>query len=375
MVAIENQQVIFHILLSWGKQPAENLLPKPPNLLKWLISKSNLPISKNTTPTVRRLVLIGIPSVLATMLITQIFVSILNTHGIKLGTPDKKWISERQFCEEFRLDSNIYQPVNAWSAFIYNLIGLLSLYLIPPPASYTHNLIFTSWAVLYLFCGIYVYLGIASFYYHASFTYISGIMDFSSISLLSSYFVAFSVTRWFGRGSGFFIMLFSVLAPLLVAMRVVPDLLFYYDATIPVMILFLGGAFFSEMVRQVLFRRWGARRVDRATGNLKPVALVQTDLESGTCPSIERQSTNSEIKATILSENLYIEDWGWLAWALTSMVLAIVVWELDMHKVICYPREPFQLHAVWHALTGYSGIFFFFYANMFRIGKDVDVKN
>ncbi|KAJ3130509.1 hypothetical protein HK098_000074 [Nowakowskiella sp. JEL0407] len=315
-------------------------------------------------PTVRQLVLVGIPLLLATGVILETIMSILDSKGIALGKPVQKWVDEGLFCEELRLKSNILQPVNAWSAFVYNLVGLLALYITPPPTAYIHNFVYTTPAVRYLFYGVYVFMGIGSFYFHASFTFLGGIFDFSSIAFLASYLVAYSITRWYGRGATLFFISFGILATVAVTLRVVLDLLFGYDSTGPVLFAYLLGAFASETYRQVKFRKSGAKEVDQNTGQL--IGLEGTESQPLLASNHQDQhGINQE------STKFYIEDWGWILWAFVTLMLAIVLWILDFFDVVCFPRQSLQLHAVWHGLTCYSGIFFFFYINLFRIGREI----
>ncbi|KAJ3126423.1 hypothetical protein HK098_007556 [Nowakowskiella sp. JEL0407] len=319
--------------------------------------------------TIRRIALVGIPSVAFLILAVELTVSVLDLNGYKLGTPYKDWIEKDLFCEDLRLDSNVYQPVNAWSAFTYNLIGLLALYIVPSPTLYQHNYIYTTPAFRYLFYALYVYLGLASFYFHASFTYLSGILDFSSISFLSSFFVAFSITRWCNRGSTLFFTCFGIVATTSVVLRVVPELYLGYDSTIPVISVLIGGSFLSETLRQIRIRNVGVRKMIHDFGNnlQTPVPIPPSTLESGSTT----YDTITLKKYTDSREDVYIEDWRWLGQAVISMMFAVLFWVLDLQKNVCFPRQPFQLHALWHGLTSYAGIFLFFYANMFTIGEEL----
>ncbi|KAJ3121097.1 hypothetical protein HK098_003968, partial [Nowakowskiella sp. JEL0407] len=298
--------------------------------------------------TVRNLVLIGFPALLGSILITEIIMSVLGSKGINLGKPYQKWVDASLYCEEIRVNSNIYQPINAWSSFVYNAVGLLTLYLTPPPTAYIHNFCYTTDAVRYVFYALLVFLGIASFYFHAAFTFVSGIFDFASMALISSYFAAYSITRWHRRGAVTFFTVFGVIGTTTITLRVLIEVYYGNDFTVPAIVLLLGGSFISETVRQVMFRRWGARRVDPQTGLL---IVPIRDFEAQPIPIFAKGEgrLHDEVSSSSLNDSFdrtfYIEDWGWMLWSFGALILALIVWGLDNFNVICFPNQPLQLHA------------------------------
>ncbi|KAJ1550187.1 hypothetical protein HK096_008266 [Nowakowskiella sp. JEL0078] len=308
-------------------------------------------LSNNRLMNIKNLVLLGLPISLFLLFSLELFVSILGENGKTLGTPVQKWVDQKLFCEEMRLGTTILQPINSWSAFVYNLVGLVAIHISPDPKAYVHNFVYTHASVRYLYYFVFVFMGVGSFYFHASFTFWGSIADFSSIASLFSFLAAYSIARWFRKGAPFFFSVFGLLFVASVILRIVFDLVFDVDITLQWTLVFIFGTFGGETIRQMVFRRQGAKILGE-----EDTANLISDVETAT--------TNNDG-----ADGFYIEDWRWILFAFISLILAVIAWALDFYKIICFPQQSFQLHSVWHALTCYAGLYFYFYISLYNVSK------
>ncbi|MCU0672647.1 MAG: ceramidase [Myxococcota bacterium] len=147
-------------------------------------------------------------------------------------------------------------------------------------------------------------IAVFSFHYHATLTWIGEYLDGVSLYLLAGFPIAWSLTG--GRRGRWFPAIYLAVAAFPAALAaVVPEsrkLAFLAVSTLAIL---------TELVR----RRGAEERLDGR----------------------------------------------WLALSVGSFGLALVAWSLDWTRAVCDPYGPWQLHAVWHALSAPTIIGMFMY--------------
>jgi len=84
-------------------------------------------------------------------------------------------------------------------------------------------------------------------------------------------------------------------------------------------------------------------------------------------PEIRRYIVGILIIIAVLSEINYIQkvkpiiEIKWIKHALLTLLLAFIIWVLDITKLLCSPESILQGHALWHLLTTFSVYFLYRY--------------
>lgn len=154
-----------------------------------------------------------------------------------------------------------------------------------------------------------VLLGPASAAMHATQSSLGGLLDMTSMYLVASFAAAYAMTRWRRRNSPYFWQVFSLFV-------VACELIGLWDQEIPV-VQFAGNVAFAlllvaAVILEVLLWRRGPQRADLRYG----------------------------------------------AAALTSMIVAFVIWNLSQHGW-CDPDSLIQGHAAWHLLGALAAYLLF----------------
>jgi hypothetical protein len=151
-----------------------------------------------------------------------------------------------------------------------------------------------------------IFLGLGSFFYHASQTFAGQWFDVFGMYLVSVFYLGFNFFRmnWFLK-KGF---------------------LWFYFLTCTILGLVI---FFAPEARRWLF------------GMILFVTLVQTIWIQAKAKRIIKQ--------------------GFLYAALASYALGQTVWLLDKSKIWCDPYGWMNGHGIWHVLTGFAAVLFYFY--------------
>ncbi len=195
---------------------------------------------------------------------------------------------EACFCEALR-PGTIAQPANTWSSLGFVFVGLLILSgcsTMPRAKNFTamHALVYA---------GATIFIGLGSTFYHASLTFVGQFFDVMGMYLLGSFILLYNLARVRSLSARRFVIAYlalnSVLAVLLV---VLPELRRYL---------------FAGLILLALFWAYHPRRVPTSASARK-----------------------------------------YLAAALTTVLLAFVLFLLDLTKIFCSPESWLQGHALWH---------------------------
>ena len=213
---------------------------------------------------------------------------------------------DRCFCEAIR-NSIIHQPANTWSSLAFVLVGLIVMQLSSNDHSQRnqHYLITKHAGLSTLFAIALMIIGLGSAFYHASLTFIGQFFDVFGMYLIATFIIIYALNRTNQRISMMirsYILLNLVLA---LALWFIPDLRRYLFGMLIVIGLLLE-------VRSV--------RSSRSTINVR-----------------------------------------YLNYALIAMTTAFIIWILDLAKIVCFPTNLIQGHAMWHLLGAISALYLYLY--------------
>ncbi|WP_372367962.1 ceramidase domain-containing protein [Candidatus Uabimicrobium sp. HlEnr_7] len=234
-----------------------------------------------------------------------IFLSITTTMII-LSSIEYSWDHWRRatcfpnkcFCEALH-SGTIVQPVNTWSNLAFIFIGLLVLHLGKQDflrRPFTNGMCNKRIYPL-TYGGLLIFLGLSSSFYHASMTFVGQVFDLMGMYLLTTFILLYNIER---------------LRP--------------YKAWV----FLLCYAFINIVLLYILLILPQARRYIFAL--LVIVALVPEYF------LYKKKNANNRL----------------LFLAVGLLIIAFIVWILDVKKIICAPHSFWQGHALWHVLTALS---------------------
>lgn len=193
------------------------------------------------------------------------------------------------FCEAIRAGS-IAQPANTWSSLGFVLVGLLILsrrfHQTKQTSGFspTHTLVYSLATI---------FTGLGSTFYHASLTFVGQFFDVMGMYLLGGFILLYNLARVRLLSARAFVLAYVALNFVLAVLLItVPELRRYL---------------FAALILVALVWAYHPRR-----------------------------------PASNLTQRKY------LAWAVLTLVLAFVIFLLDLTKVFCSPNSWLQGHALWH---------------------------
>jgi hypothetical protein len=248
------------------------------------------------------------PALFAALAFAPIFILVL-----ALSRHDYSWADWKPatcmpdwcFCEAQR-SGIITQPANTWSSLGFVFVGLLILsqrYPHTKPASAfssTHALVYSLATI---------FIGLGSTFYHASLTFLGQFFDVMGMYLLAGFILLYNLSRTKFISSFAFVLLYAALNLVLAALLIIlPEL------------------------RRYLF-----------------AALI---LVAPALAYLPRGVTRDQTKRRYLRA------------AILTLLVAFVIFLLDLTKIFCRPESWLQGHALWHlggALA--AGLLYLHYRN------------
>ncbi|BBM83932.1 ceramidase domain-containing protein [Candidatus Uabimicrobium amorphum] len=202
------------------------------------------------------------------------------------------------FCEALR-PGTIVQPVNTWSNLAFILIGLLVLRQGKKDfiAQSFSNSMSTKRVYSFTYGILIVFLGFGSFFYHASMTFLGQVFDLMGMYLLTTFVILYNVERLRPYKASIFIISYLIINTILLCILL----------TLP-------------QTRRYIF------------AVLVIVALIPEYW------IYRKKKTNNRL----------------LFLAVGLLIVAFIIWILDITKIICSPYSFWQGHALWHILTAMS---------------------
>lgn len=216
--------------------------------------------------------------------------------------------AEQEFCEFHGYDRLIRQPSNSWSNLIYLFFGCLYFVYAyrdkQMPVTERHNFVtrYTSYSIV--LGVVMVFLCFASFLFHASLTEFGRKLDITGVVASASILLSYSFLRLYGlrnfrKSQLLFLRTYKL------------HILGFIGALIA---FFLSGLHGREVVTGLILSVVGLNLYTQ--WRYKPKVKI----------------------------------WYFIA-AIGSILTSTALWELDK-EILCDPSSVFQLHAVWHILTG-----------------------
>lgn len=210
------------------------------------------------------------------------------------------------FCEAIH-PGTVAQPANTWSSFGFVLVGLLVMRQSGEDVRVRkQNLLTSQRAYPLLYGAALIITGLGSAFYHASLTFVGQCFDVMGMYFIASFIMLYNIARFKSfPGRNFviaYLLINAALAFLLVAY--------------PALRRYVFGAI-------ILATLWPEYR------------LRQT--------------------RTLVINNFFLKAaWG-------TLILALVIWTLDLTKMLCNPTSWLQGHALWHLLGALAGGFVYLY--------------
>jgi hypothetical protein len=206
------------------------------------------------------------------------------------------------WCEAIQTGALVKQPTNTWSNLGFVVSGLLILWQVggdrtaPPPRA---NPMTRATAYAIALGAIVIFLGPGSMFFHGSMTNWGGWVDTYSLSLFGSFGLLYALTRIFHWSGSLFLGLYLAVNGGVGVITWLVD-----GLGTPLFAVMVAGWVITELV----IVRWSPGGVQR--------------------------------------------QWPWLAAALGTFALALLIWSLSQTgRPLCDPASWFQGHGVWHLLT------------------------
>lgn len=210
------------------------------------------------------------------------------------------------FCEAIR-PGTIAQPANTWSSFGFVLVGLLVIRQSREDMRQRKaNLLTRQRAYPVLFGMALLITGLGSAFYHASLTFVGQFFDLMGMYFIASFIMLYNISRLKTLSGKNFVIVYILINALLAF------LLIQYPA--------LRRYIFGAMIFATLWPEYRLRRT-----------------------------------RTLVINNFFLQAaWG-------TLILAFVIWTLDLTKIFCNPTSWLQGHALWHLLGAVAGGFLYLY--------------
>ena len=242
-----------------------------------------------------------------------IFLALLGS-AAALSSIEYSWTSWRPascmpdncFCEAIRPGA-VAQPANTWSSFGFVLVGLLVMRQSGEDLRLLKQNLMTRWrAYPILFGAALIITGLGSAFYHASLTFAGQFFDVMGMYLIASFIMLYNISRLKTLSGKNFVIAYLLVNALLAFLLInYPTLRRYI----------FGLIIFATLLPEYRLRQ----------------------------------------TRTLLINNFFIKAaWG-------TLILAFVIWTLDITKIICNPTGWLQGHAFWHLLGAVAGGFLYLY--------------
>ncbi len=210
------------------------------------------------------------------------------------------------FCEVIH-NGAIAQPANTWSSFGFVLIGLLVIGQSAEDVRLRRtNLITSQRAYPRLFGVALILIGLGSAFYHASLTFIGQFFDVMGMYLVASFIILYNHSRLSPLTGRSFVVAYLLINAILAV------ILIQYPA--------LRRYIFALMILATLAPEYRLRAQ----------------------------------KMVMINNRFLQAAWG-------TLILAFVIWTLDITKILCNPNSWLQGHALWHLLGAVAGGFLYLY--------------
>jgi hypothetical protein len=231
-----------------------------------------------------------------------------------LSSVDYSWTNWRPasclpancFCEAIHRGA-VAQPANTWSSFGFVLIGLLLMRQSGEDIRRRKpNLMASQRAYPLLFGIALIIIGLGSAFYHASLTFAGQFFDVMGMYLLASFIVLYNHSRLAPLSGRSFVSAYLLLNFILAV------ILIQYPA--------FRRYIFGLMIFATLIPEYRLRQQ----------------------------------KLVIINSRYLRAAWGYL-------MLAFIIWALDLAKIFCDPDSWLQGHALWHLLCAVAAGFLYLY--------------
>ncbi len=247
----------------------------------------------------------------------SLFITFLVTIGaaVALSRLDYSWSSWKPascmpancFCEAVH-NGTIAQPANTWSSFAFVLVGLLVIRQSCEDVRRLRSSVMTrrrAYPVLY---GIaLILIGLGSAFYHASLTFAGQFFDVMGMYLLACFILLYNVSRLKALNAKTFVLAYLSLNLVLA----------YVLLEFPALRRYIFGA----IVVAALLPEYRVRKQKR--------------------PQIN---------------GFFLQAAWW------TLIVASIIWTLDITKILCNPNSWLQGHALWHLLGALAaGLLYLYY--------------
>lgn len=210
------------------------------------------------------------------------------------------------FCEALH-NGTVVQPANTWSSFGFVLIGLLVLgQSVEDFRLHKTNLMTRQRAYPRLFGTALIIIGLGSAFYHASLTFVGQFFDVMGMYLIASFIFLYNHSRLSPLTGRRFVMAYLLINAVLAV------ILIQYPT--------LRRYIFGLMILATLVPEYRLRAK----------------------------------KMVVINSRFLHAAWG-------TLILAFVIWTLDISKILCNPNSWLQGHALWHLLGAVAGGFLYLY--------------
>ncbi len=223
------------------------------------------------------------------------------------------------FCEQNRMEQLIRQPSNTWSNLGYLVVGLFVITLGVHDLKYdgrkqSNNFLVRHplFSILFGLSAIYLFIG--SFMFHASLTLFFQKLDQTALYSVVIMLLTFNLYKIF------------------------PIIRFrnQYHSSAALMVAFAGVS--NYLVYDTLY----AININLLFPTLVAIVFI-----------------TSCYYLLFVSKEHYFTGYMWAA--VSIMLLAAIIWILDLTNTVCSPQSIFQGHALWHLFTAASILFYYLY--------------
>lgn len=240
------------------------------------------------------------------------------------------------FCENIR-DEIPVQFSNTYSSFFFIIISFIIIYRYfryRGKNSDSHFVFLQNPAYLSIYCISIFLIGFGSVYFHATLSFWGQFFDVSGMNFLGSFILLYHYKRVLGLKH--FIKSYIVVNLILMSfLYYIPSIRRYLFAIlliISISILYINSVQFKFLLRLVKNER----------------SLPQGFLMEG-------KSSLESIFPTVLMNKKYLYT------SIALVIIATIIWILDITKVLCYPTSIIQGHSLWHFLCSLSTYYLYLF--------------